>query len=192
MSRLPTLLLAGLLTVCALPGLGEPAAKSAPLPDFFEIAMSDKILGGVVGRGPGAITVSIAATRDGEPGMTVQRKIETPEGPRDQTHSVRLQRGETIALYNDLQALLTLPVEKPAGCEDIYGLATSVTFRRKTGKEVLEWRNAMPSSCAAPPSESSVKPTDEQKQKFAELAARIREFALSKVPALPGEKSSRK
>jgi len=60
-------------------------------------------------------------------------------------------------LYNILK---TLPVERPVGSEDIYGLDTSIAW----GSEDLMWINGGPQGCGGGVSE--VQPTDEEKAKF--------------------------
>ena len=58
------------------------------------------------------------------------------------------------------EILKTLPMEKPAGSEDIYGLDTSIAW----GSDDMMWINGGPSGCGGGVSE--VQATDEEKAKF--------------------------
>ncbi|CAO3629218.1 unnamed protein product [Cunninghamella blakesleeana] len=59
--------------------------------------------------------------------------------------------------------LKTLPIEEPAGSEDIYGLDTSITFF----SDDFNWQNGGPGGCGH--GKSSTQATEEQKEKFKAL-----------------------
>lgn len=67
---------------------------------------------------------------------------------------------ETTALVGELHGILkTLPTEDP-GCEDLYGMDTSIFW----GSEDLQWKNGASGGCGS--TKSKKEATDEEKKKF--------------------------
>lgn len=72
---------------------------------------------------------------------------------------------------NELEAILkSLPVEKPAGVQDIYGLDTSIAYSNGD----WQWMNGGPQGCGA--GESTVQPTEEQKAAFQKAVTLIKQI----------------
>ncbi|KAF5387904.1 hypothetical protein D9615_000811 [Tricholomella constricta] len=75
--------------------------------------------------------------------------------------SLVADHADATTLIEELHGILKdLPMEKPSGSEDIYGLNTSIAW----GSEDLEWCNGGPQGCGG--GKSEVQPTEEQKEKF--------------------------
>jgi len=68
-----------------------------------------------------------------------------------------------------------LPVEVPAGCQDIYKIDTSLTLH--SGGEF--WRNGGPGGCAH--GVSKVQPTAAQQKQFREAVATVKKLAAAKA-----------
>ena len=79
---------------------------------------------------------------------------------------------EHQGLVDELHGILkTLPTEKPAGSQDIYGMDTSIAW----GSADLEWYNGGPSGCSG--GTSTVQATDEEKAKFKRAVEIVRLLA---------------
>src|ERR1700761_5800080 len=77
-----------------------------------------------------------------------------------------------MALVDELHGILkTLPVEKPPGSEDIYGMDTSIMW----GSSDLEWMNGGPAGCSGGTSE--VQATEADKARFKRAVEIVKELA---------------
>ena len=70
-----------------------------------------------------------------------------------------------------LTVIQSLPMEEPSGCEDVYGIDTSIMIDSPNFK----WQNRPNEGCAI--SESTVKPTAEQVKLFTSMVYKIFELA---------------
>ena len=85
--------------------------------------------------------------------------------------SISASNEHTVELLSELRTILSsIPTESPPGSEDIYGLDTSIAF----GSEDLVWMNGGPQGCGH--GESSVKETEEDKEKFKRAIAIVKEL----------------
>lgn len=87
--------------------------------------------------------------------------------------------GDTAKLLDEVYDILkTLPMEKPIGSEDIYGLDASIAW----GSDDLMWINGGPQGCGG--GTSTVQPTEEQKAKF-KRAVDILQVLIQRANAPP-------
>ncbi|OGM48970.1 hypothetical protein ABOM_003115 [Aspergillus bombycis] len=131
-------------------------------PSEYTIRLQKGIQGGFAPPTPSAILtlvksaessniiVSQATRPDGQPGIQQQ-----PEKALDASD------GDVESLVTELYGILKdLPMEDPAGSEDIYQLDTSITW----GSDDLEWYNGGPQGCGG--DQSDIQPSKAQQAKF--------------------------
>ncbi len=84
-----------------------------------------------------------------------------------------LSKGSFDALMSEVEALgiWGLPMEKPEGSEDIYGMDTSIDL--SIGKR--SWRNGAPGGCIH--GESEVQASEDQKRRFGDILHLVRQTA---------------
>jgi len=110
---------------------------------------------------PGVILVSSLSRADGTPDLA-------PHPPKE------LNADAQSGLIDELHDILkSIPVEKPPGSQDIYGLDTSIAFLSAD----LEWYNGGPEGCGEGPSFVQAAPAD--KEKFKRAVAIIEELTGS-------------
>ena len=151
---------------------GTPAVRAEDLPRVPDhVAVTEGIVGGIVPAHIRRQTLVVAREGGHEVHVLVQP---------DRTSKPRYRRGQlSQARFRELVEaieaadLWNLPVERPAGSEDIYRLDTSVAVRLGS----KHWRNGGPAGCVR--GRSEVDASADERQQFANLVHRIHEVADS-------------
>lgn len=120
------------------------------------------ITGGFAPPTPSAVyTVDGAPTKPDLHITAALRPDGTPQLGNAMPKSLSKSASGVEEMLSELHSILqTLPVEVPAGCEDIYRLDTSIAFQSGN----FMWMNGGPRGCGT--HESSVQPTAEDKARF--------------------------
>ncbi|KAG6828154.1 hypothetical protein H0H92_009005 [Tricholoma furcatifolium] len=123
-------------------------------------AQERRITGGFAPPTPSAVHTIDKASEGSSLSITSAiRAFGTPELQAPQLKSV--PSDPHAALVEELHEILKeIPTEQPPGSQDIYGLDTSIAWL----SDDLQWWNGGPQGCGG--GESSVQPTEEQRQKF--------------------------
>ena len=166
--------LAGL---AALVALASPGERVPPDLEFAYVAVTDGIVGGVIGPTP---YVRLAAGFDRvERGFRAWRRKGQPGS--DEVWIAKLQPEEFRALLEVAVAtgVADLPLEDPPGCLDVYERARQI--RLDYGD--VHWANGAPDGCVHLP--SKVVPSEAERQKFDDAVARL-EQAVDALPLRRG------
>jgi hypothetical protein len=108
------------------------------------------------------------------PSLVVRIKDDQVDASENQgpvTHA-RLSPQTRLRLLSELKAVRSLPLEKPPGSADIYGLNTSLSVRFSDGST---WTNSAPTGCVHGVSISI--PTEAQSETFARLVQMVKDAA---------------
>ncbi|GLB38851.1 hypothetical protein LshimejAT787_0600130 [Lyophyllum shimeji] len=147
-------------------------------PQEYSLRLQKGIVGGFAPAIPDAIhtvtkpisashlTITSAVRPSGQPSL---RESFAPK-------NIPAAHSDTDALVAELHGILKeLPMEKPPGSEDIYGMNTSIAW----GSDDLEWCNGGPQGCGG--GKSEVQPTEEQKAKFRRAVDIVEELVRKDV-----------
>jgi hypothetical protein len=127
------------------------------------------ITGGFAPPTPTLIIEAVASNNDLKI-SAARRSPGTPDLAREATNTVAVSDHE--ALVDELYGILKeLPMEKPRGIEDIYGLDTSIAWQ----SDDLEWYNGGPQGCGG--GESDVQADGEEKKNFKRAIGIIEKIA---------------
>ena len=157
----------------------DDGKKAGDVPAY--IMITEGIVGGFVPARVRQRTVLV--NRDGKFHLLVMKQ---PARNKKATHHVgTLDEKQSRALLSAISehGLWKLPVESPAGSQDIYGLDTSIAIH-VDGKF---WRNGGPGGCVR--RVSKVQPTKEQKESFRDVVALIKKSALENAKTKGDAKS---
>ncbi len=134
------------------------------LQDPVKLEMKVGIVGGI--KAP-EVRLSVEINADKE--RVTVRMMKLDDRRKEAVRTGTMARKEFDELLKAIGKIWDLPKEDPEGCEDIYGLDTSVSIEQ--GKK--QWRNGGPGGCVH--STSKIQATDEQKKHFAEIVKRLTE-----------------
>jgi hypothetical protein len=112
---------------------------------------------------PNILAVDSQLREDGTPNLQSVNAV-----PKE----VSIADASNLGLVDELEGILkTIPMERPQGSEDIYGMDTSIMW----GSQGFEWINGGPSGCTG--GQSEVQATEEDKAKFRRAVEIVKELA---------------
>ncbi len=146
------------LAIVAL--LAQTAAQD---PESVRIELTHGILGG---KAPPTVFERVTISRRGD------RVVVTTMTRVNDVRRIHRMGSMTVkqleALLKEIDGMWALPVEKPAGSEDIYGMNVGLLVRN----DKKSWKNDAPQGCVR--STSEVQAIEEQKAAFAKIVEAVR------------------
>jgi len=140
-------------------------------PTQYSVALQKGIVGGFAPPTPSAL-YSVSRENDST-NLSIQRqKREAGQPSLCPLAPKTVPAADAEHLIDELHGILKqIPTEQPPGSEDIYGLDTGIFWQ----SDDMEWINGGPAGCGG--GTSTVKPTDEQKNKFKRAVEIVEELA---------------